>query len=70
MDNITYVPVTSTYPAALSWGINATSCIYGEIPIFLTSTAGTVDTGYSRASSLHKEDIDLKPRHSRGSSCR
>ncbi|KAG1741518.1 acid protease [Suillus paluster] len=45
--NITYVPVTSTYPAALSWGINVTSCFYGETIIFLTSTAGTVDTGNS-----------------------
>ncbi|KAG1724459.1 aspartic peptidase domain-containing protein [Suillus paluster] len=45
--NITYVPVTSTYPAVLSWGINVASCFYGETIIFLTSTAGTFDTGNS-----------------------
>ncbi|OAX34730.1 acid protease [Rhizopogon vinicolor AM-OR11-026] len=45
--NITYVPITSTYPAAFSWGINITSCVYGETTIFSTSTAGIVDTGTS-----------------------
>ncbi|KAG0707904.1 acid protease [Suillus ampliporus] len=45
--NITYVSVTSTYPAAYSWGVNITSCFYGETIIFSTSTAGTVDTGNS-----------------------
>ncbi|KAG2145185.1 acid protease [Suillus clintonianus] len=45
--NITYVPVTSTYPAGYSWGINITSCFYGDTTIFSTSTAGTVDTGNS-----------------------
>ncbi|KAG1751906.1 aspartic peptidase domain-containing protein, partial [Suillus lakei] len=45
--NITYVPVTSTYPAAHYWGINITSCLYGKTIVFSTSTAGIVDTGNS-----------------------
>ncbi|KAF9245851.1 aspartic proteinase [Melanogaster broomeanus] len=40
---LTYVPVTTTYPASYYWGINE-SITYGTTTI-LSSTAGIVDTG-------------------------
>ncbi|KAF8448784.1 acid protease [Boletus edulis BED1] len=42
---LTYVPVTMTYPAAYYWGINVTSSAYGTHTVIPTSTAGIVDTG-------------------------
>ncbi|KAG6381803.1 acid protease [Boletus reticuloceps] len=42
---LTYVPVTMTYPAAYYWGINVTSSTYGTYTVIPTSTAGIVDTG-------------------------
>ena len=51
---LTYVPVTETYPAASYWGIDATSSTYGTYTVVPSSTAGIVDTGTTRmfASSL------------------
>ncbi|KAG8221143.1 acid protease [Butyriboletus roseoflavus] len=43
--DLTYVPVTDTYPAAYYWGINVTSATYGNYIVIPTSTAGIVDTG-------------------------
>ncbi|KAF8895841.1 aspartic protease [Gymnopilus junonius] len=42
--SITYIPVTSTYPASAYWGINQ-SIRYGTSTTILSSTAGIVDTG-------------------------
>ncbi|EIW85643.1 acid protease [Coniophora puteana RWD-64-598 SS2] len=42
---ITYTPLTTTYPAAYYWGINITDSTYGTTPVFTDSTAGIVDTG-------------------------
>ncbi|OJA14484.1 hypothetical protein AZE42_06067 [Rhizopogon vesiculosus] len=46
---ITYTPVTETYPAGYYWGINVTEATYGsasaETTVIPTSTAGIVDTG-------------------------
>jgi len=41
--DVNYVPVTSTYPSSVYWGINQTIS-YGATPI-LSNTAGIVDTG-------------------------
>ncbi|KAG2355984.1 aspartic peptidase domain-containing protein [Suillus spraguei] len=41
--NLSYVPITSTYPASAYWGIDQ-SITYGSTPI-LAETAGIVDTG-------------------------
>ncbi|KAG1718675.1 acid protease [Suillus paluster] len=46
---ITYTPVTATYPAGYYWGINVTDATYGaandKTTVIPTSTAGIVDTG-------------------------
>ncbi|KIO07573.1 hypothetical protein M404DRAFT_8365 [Pisolithus tinctorius Marx 270] len=42
---LTYTPVTKTFPSAYYWGINITSATYGNKIVFLKSTAGIVDTG-------------------------
>ncbi|KAN0088293.1 Aspartic peptidase domain containing protein [Tylopilus felleus] len=42
---LTYTPLTETYPAAYYWGINVTSSTYGTHTVIPTSTAGIVDTG-------------------------
>ncbi|KAF8555831.1 acid protease [Imleria badia] len=42
---LTYVPVTETYPASRYWGINITLSTYGTHTVIPTSTAGIVDTG-------------------------
>ncbi|KAF9232454.1 acid protease [Melanogaster broomeanus] len=42
---LTYTPVTETYPAAYYWGINVTSSTYGDMTVIPVSTAGIVDTG-------------------------
>ena len=42
---LTYVPVMETLPAGYAWGINVTSCTFGNITVILNSTAGIVDTG-------------------------
>ncbi|KAG1769878.1 acid protease [Suillus placidus] len=43
---ITYTPVTPTYPAGYYWGINITDATYGSaVTVIPTSTAGIVDTG-------------------------
>ena len=43
--DLTYVPLTETYPASGYWGINITSSTYGTHHVIPTSTAGVVDTG-------------------------
>ncbi|KAG6375312.1 acid protease [Boletus reticuloceps] len=43
--NLTWVPVTKTYPASRFWGVNVTLCTYGNQTVIPTSTAGVVDTG-------------------------
>lgn len=45
---LTYTPLTETYPAAYYWGINVTSSTYGTHTVIPTSTAGIVDTGTTR----------------------
>ncbi|KIJ65377.1 hypothetical protein HYDPIDRAFT_110424 [Hydnomerulius pinastri MD-312] len=42
---LTYTPVTETYPAAYYWGINVTESTYGAYTVIPASTAGIVDTG-------------------------
>ncbi|KAG0704600.1 acid protease [Suillus ampliporus] len=42
---ITYTPVTETYPASTFWGINVTDSTYGTQIVIPESTAGIVDTG-------------------------
>ncbi|KAG9313431.1 acid protease [Chiua virens] len=42
---LTYIPVTETYPAAYYWGINVTAATYGNSTVIPISTAGIVDTG-------------------------
>ncbi|KAJ3517875.1 hypothetical protein NLJ89_g224 [Agrocybe chaxingu] len=44
--SITWVPITSTSPASLYWGINQ-SVRYGPSTTILSTTAGIVDTGES-----------------------
>jgi hypothetical protein len=43
MGEITYVPITSTYPSNCYWGIDQTVSYNGET--ILSSTSGIVDTG-------------------------
>ncbi|KAH7909946.1 acid protease [Hygrophoropsis aurantiaca] len=43
--DITYTPVTQTYPAAYYWGVNITDSTYGTATVIPESTAGIVDTG-------------------------
>ncbi|KAF8432236.1 acid protease [Boletus edulis BED1] len=43
--NLTWVPVTKTYPASYFWGVNVTLCTYGNHTVIPTSTAGIVDSG-------------------------
>lgn len=47
--DVTYVPVTGTYPAGYYWGINVTYATYGLEPLIPASYAGIVDTGTTRA---------------------
>ncbi|KAF9041825.1 acid protease [Hymenopellis radicata] len=42
--DISYTPLTSTFPSNLFWGIDE-SITYGESTTILSSTAGVVDTG-------------------------
>ncbi|KAG2143546.1 acid protease [Suillus bovinus] len=43
---ITYIPVTATFPASAFWGINITHATYGSATTIIPrSTAGIVDTG-------------------------
>ncbi|KAF9224223.1 acid protease [Gyrodon lividus] len=42
---LTYIPVTETYPSSYYWGINVTSSTYGTKTVIPVSTAGVVDTG-------------------------
>ena len=42
---VSYVPLTTTYPASHYWGINITSSTYGDHSVIPTSTAGVVDSG-------------------------
>ncbi|KAG2143540.1 acid protease [Suillus bovinus] len=43
---ITYIPVTTTFPASAFWGINVTHATYGSATTVIPkSTAGIVDTG-------------------------
>ncbi|KAH9832517.1 acid protease [Rhodofomes roseus] len=43
--DITYTPVTTTYPSNYYWGINVTGATYGETTVIPGSYAGIVDTG-------------------------
>lgn len=42
---ITYTPVTTTYPSNYYWGVNVTGASYGATPVIPDSYAGIVDTG-------------------------
>ncbi|KAG8221152.1 acid protease [Butyriboletus roseoflavus] len=42
---LTYVPMTDTYPASSFWGINVTLAMYGTDVVIPASTTGVIDTG-------------------------
>ncbi|KAL4065642.1 aspartic peptidase domain-containing protein [Scleroderma yunnanense] len=43
--DITYIPLTTTSPSSIFWGINVTSVSYGEVEVIPQSTAGVIDSG-------------------------
>ncbi|CCM04756.1 uncharacterized protein FIBRA_06946 [Fibroporia radiculosa] len=45
LGDITYTPVTTTYPSNYYWGVNVTLATYGETTVIPGSYAGIVDTG-------------------------
>lgn len=51
--DITYTPVTTTYPSSYYWGINVTGATYGETTVIPGSYAGIVDTGTTCESPAH-----------------
>jgi hypothetical protein len=58
---ITYTPVTATYPAGYYWGVNVTDATYGSATTVIPeSTAGIVDTGTTRRAllSIHMQLSD------------
>ncbi|KAI0918271.1 hypothetical protein AcV5_002297 [Taiwanofungus camphoratus] len=49
--DITYTPVTTTFPSSYYWGVNVTGAIYGTTTVIPGSYAGIVDTGTTRGNS-------------------
>jgi len=45
LGDITYTPVTTTYPSNYYWGVNVTGATYGATTVIPGSYAGIVDTG-------------------------